>query len=633
MKVIYNGTRTTCILWTLLGFLTILGRHSNQVVEASTDGSTTKTSSQSQLPTTGDYVNSLARLLAKRHTSYPQSTPVATAAATVRRTHYFAGGREGRLVVRPALLPAANRQQQQQQQQQASPSTFASPPPTPDGEELHDDFDFDYFVIGAGSGGIASARRAASYGVKVAVAEHGRLGGTCVNVGCVPKKVMWNAAAMAETLEDMKHYGFFSSRNHHGDDDAMDRSRNIQFDWPFLKAHRDKYIVRLNGIYERNLENSGVQKLLGSASLIGNHTVQVVIMGEDGRTETYQAKHILIATGGVPVFPTGHGVEEHCLSSDGFFELEYLPRKAAIVGAGYIAVELAGILQALGTETKLIVRKEGALRGFDDILKSTLDEEMQRQGIQIYRNTNGVEKVEANPDGTKKLWLKNGKIIDGLDVVFMAPGRRPNVDTLNLEDVGVKQTKGGYIQTNEYSETSVDGVFALGDVVGESELTPTAIAAGRRLADRLFGGPNFEGVKINYELVPTVVFSHPPIGTIGLTEQEAMKKYGEQNVKVYKSRFANMYYGPWQVEADEKPKTAMKLVCAGKEEKVVGLHVIGIGADEMLQGMCLVSAVSLCRIFAPAVKDLLLTRTLFCLCLSVRRFWYCFEDGGDQGRL
>ena len=433
-------------------------------------------------------------------------------------------------------------------------------------------YDFDYFVIGAGSGGIASARRAASYGAKVAVVEAGRLGGTCVNVGCVPKKVMWNAASIAETLHDMRHYGFTGMEG-----------GNIQFDWNYLKQARDKYITRLNGIYENNLNNSGVTKLLGRASFAGGNTV-AVHPTEGGEVATYTAKHILIATGGKPVFPEGEGILEHSISSDGFFELEEMPRKAVVVGAGYIAVELAGVLQALGTDTKLVVRKEKALRNFDDILCDTLDEEMQRQGIEIFRNTNGLEKIEASSDGLKTVHLKNGEKIEGVDTVVVAPGRVPNVDSLNLGEAGVSQNDGGYIVTNEYSETSADGVYALGDVVGNVELTPMAIAAGRRLADRLFGGPEFQGVKVSYDLVPTVVFSHPTIGTIGLSEQQAIAKYGEDNVKVYRSRFANLYYGPWQVEYEDKPKTAMKLVCAGDDELVVGLHVIGMGADEMLQG-------------------------------------------------
>jgi glutathione reductase (NADPH) len=255
-----------------------------------------------------------------------------------------------------------------------------------------------------------------------------------------------------------------------------------------------------------------------------------------------------------------------------------------VVGAGYIAVELAGVLQALGTDTSLVVRREKAMREFDDMLSDTLDEEMQRQGINIYRNTNGVKKVTADENGMKTVYLKNGEVIENVDVVLMAAGRGPNVEPLNLKSIGVEQREGGYIVANEFSETTIKGVYALGDVCGNVELTPMAIAAGRRLSDRLFGGEEHSNAKVSYDLVPTVVFSHPPIGTIGLTEKQAMEKYGEDQVKVYRSRFANLYYGPWLVEADDKPKTAMKLVCAGEEELVVGLHVVGMGADEMLQG-------------------------------------------------
>ena len=439
-----------------------------------------------------------------------------------------------------------------------------------DSEKTADGYDFDYFVIGAGSGGIASARRAATYGAKVGVAEYGRLGGTCVNVGCVPKKVMWNAASIAETIHDMGHYGFS------GLDD-------IQFDWNYLKVARDMYVKRLNGIYDRNIQNSGISKFEGLASFSGKHSVTVQPTdGADART--YTAKHILIATGGKPVFPTGEGVQEHTISSDGFFELEELPRKAVVVGAGYIAVELAGVLQALGTDTKLVVRKDKAMRYLDDMLSDTLDEEMLRQGIEIFRNTEGLDKIEIGDDGRKKVLLNNGEVIEGVDTVLVAPGRRPNTDGLGLESVGLDVREGGYIVADEYSETNVGGIYALGDVVGKVELTPMAIAAGRRLADRLFGGDKFKDAKVSYDLVPTVVFSHPTIGTIGLTEKQAIEKYGESHVKVYRSKFANLYYGPWKVEPDDKPKTAMKLICAGEEELVVGLHVIGMGADEMLQG-------------------------------------------------
>jgi len=440
--------------------------------------------------------------------------------------------------------------------------------------EDSDEYDYDYLVIGAGSGGIASARRAATYGAKVGVVEKGRLGGTCVNVGCVPKKVMWNAASIAETLHDMKHYGFSGY-----DSDA------ISFNWNFIKENRDKYIVRLNGIYERNMGNSGVDNILGTASLADGGKGVVVKPDDGGDAVTYSAKNILIATGGYPTFPDGEGIRENSISSDGFFELEELPGKAVVVGAGYIAVELAGVLQALGTDTSLVVRKNMALREFDEILSETLDNEMQRQGINIFRDTNGVEKITVDEStGLKTVFLQNGEKIEEVETVLMATGRSPLVAPLNLDGAGVAQKDGGYIIADDYSATNVDGVFALGDVVGNIELTPMAIASGRRLADRLFGGPQFENAKVSYDMVPTVVFSHPPIGTIGLSEAQAVEQYGEDNVKVYRSKFANLYYGPWQVEADDKPKTAMKLICAGEEELVVGLHVIGMGADEMLQG-------------------------------------------------
>lgn len=436
------------------------------------------------------------------------------------------------------------------------------------------DYDYDYLVIGAGSGGIASARRAATYGAKVGVVEKARLGGTCVNVGCVPKKVMWNAASIAETLHDMKHYGFSGY-----DSDA------VSFDWSFIKNNRDKYIVRLNGIYERNMANSGVDRILGTASLTGDGNSVVVTPSDGGDPVTYKAKHVLIAVGGYPTFPEGQGIKENSISSDGFFELEDLPKRAVVVGAGYIAVELAGVLQALGTDTSLVVRKENAMREFDHILRDTLDDEMQRQGINIYRNTNGVAKIEADATtGLKTVMLNNGEVIADIDTVLMATGRSPLIEPLNLPAASVEQDTKGYIITNEYSETNVDGLYALGDVCGKVELTPMAIAAGRRLSDRLFGGPEHQDAKVSYENVPTVVFSHPPISTVGLTEHEAGSRFGKENIKVYTSSFVNLYYGPWQVAPEDKPKTAMKLVCAGEEEKVVGIHVIGMGADEMMQG-------------------------------------------------
>lgn len=283
--------------------------------------------------------------------------------------------------------------------------------------------------------------------------------------------------------------------------------------------------------------------------------------------------------------PSADGsVARHAVDSDGFFELKSLPRKAVVVGAGYIAVELAGVLQALGSDTSLVVRRGRALRGFDELLSGTLDDEMERHGIHIYRDTKGVNRIVESGGATKTVVLNNGEEIEDVDVVVVAAGRSPMVEWLGLEEVGVELKKGGYVAVNEYSETNVNGIYAVGDVCGNVELTPMAIAAGRRLADRLFGPPAFQNAKVSYDNVPTVVFSHPPIGTIGLTEQQAIDKYGSDNVKVYRSKFSNLYYGPWKVDPDEKPKTAMKLVCAGSDELVVGLHVIGMGADEMLQG-------------------------------------------------
>jgi glutathione reductase (NADPH) len=255
---------------------------------------------------------------------------------------------------------------------------------------------------------------------------------------------------------------------------------------------------------------------------------------------------------------------------------------------------MAGILQALGTDTSLVLRHHRILRTFDEMIAETLEEELIRKGIHIYRNTLGIEKIVTTSSSSpsqslKSVHLQNGEIIHNVDTVIVATGRAPMVQPLNLSAMGIQQKEdGGYIVTNEYSETNVEGIYAVGDVCGKRELTPMAIAAGRRLADRLFGPPEqFRNAKVSYDLVPTVIFSHPPVGTIGLTESEAIAKYGKDSVQVYRSKFANMYYGPWNISPDDKPKTAMKLICVGPEQLVVGLHVVGIGADEMLQGFAI----------------------------------------------
>lgn len=432
-------------------------------------------------------------------------------------------------------------------------------------------YDYDYLVIGGGSGGVSSAKRAASYGKKVAVVEGARWGGTCVNVGCVPKKIMFQASHVLEQVQEAAaHYEIKST------------TTDFKFDWAAMKEKRDKYIVRLNNIYLSGLQKAGVDLLEGWASLVDAHTVKVAM--NDSTTRTVTADNILIAVGGKPLVPTGEGVAEHSITSDGFFELQEQPKKVVVVGAGYIAVELAGVLHGLGSDTHLVVRKQKALREFDPEISDFLDASMTQSGLTIHRNTSGVARIELQENGKKTVHMVQEGLdpIADVDVVLMAAGRVPNVDGLGLEGL-VDMTSKGTIQVDDYQTTSVGSIFAIGDVCGQVELTPMAIAAGRRLADRLFG--NIPNAKTSYENVPTVVFSHPTIGTIGMTEPAARAKYGDENIKVYKSTFVNLYYAVYDTMApSDKPKTFMKIICAGVEEKVVGLHIIGMAADEMLQG-------------------------------------------------
>lgn len=459
---------------------------------------------------------------------------------------------------------------------------------------------FDYLVIGAGSGGMASARRAAQWGAKVAVVERGPLGGTCVNVGCVPKKVMFNAALVNEMMHAAKHYGFTGALE------------GTKFDWKTIKEARDKYILRLNGIYKNNLGNSAVEVLYGLASFTGEGKNEVAV-GD----KTYTADHVMIAVGGRPAMPDIPGAE-HCIDSDGFFELEELPKKVAVVGAGYIAVELAGIFNALDSDTSLFVRGPKALRKFDALVADTLDSEMKKQGLNVVPNATpvSVSKDEEGDGTTLTIELEDGSKHSGFEQVVMAIGRKPLIEPLKLENTDVTTASStGYIEVDEYQNTKAEGVYALGDVCGNIELTPMAIAAGRRLADRLFGPAELsEKSKADYDLVPTVVFSHPTIGTIGLTEAEAREKFGDEAIKVYTSTFVNLFYGPWQMDPGDKPKTAMKLVCLGPEEKVVGLHTVGMGSDEMLQGFgvalkmgCTKADLDACVAIHPTASEELVT--------------------------
>jgi len=419
---------------------------------------------------------------------------------------------------------------------------------------------FDYLVIGGGSGGMSSARRAAGYGAKVCIVEQARLGGTCVNVGCVPKKVMWNCATVSEIFHDADHFGFSVPGGY-------------SFNWGELKKARDAYIARLNGIYARNMANNKIEVVAGTASFSGPNEVTV---GAD----KYTADHILIAVGGKPNVPVIPGIE-HCITSDGFFELQTQPKSVAVVGGGYIGVELAGVFQALGTKTQLFLRDSKPLRGFDSLIVDTLVKEMGKQKLTINGKQNPAQ-VTKNADGSLTMSTQSGESFGPFDQILFATGRVPLVDKLNLQAASIKSNSKGAIEVDEYQCTSTKGVYAVGDVCSSIQLTPTAIAAGRRLADRLFN--KMPNAKANYDLVPTVVFSHPPIGTIGMTEEEAVAKHGKENIKTYTSTFTNLYYGTFKMEPDDKPKTAMKLVCLLPSERVIGLHSIGMGTDELLQG-------------------------------------------------
>lgn len=413
---------------------------------------------------------------------------------------------------------------------------------------------FEYLVIGAGSGGLASARRAARYGAKVGIVAWGPLGGTCVNSGCVPKKVLWNAAECAEWLSDAADYGFDAPL--------------AGFDWQKLKRAREAYIERLRATYARNLELDGVDVFNGKARFIEAGVVQV-------DQQKLAAKSILIATGARPWVPSIVGAELG-ITSDGFFELETRPARVAIVGAGYIAVELAGVLAALGSDVSLFLRGERLLSGFDELLSTTLASEMAGSNINLLTGRE-LERVSREPDGTLTLVEQKGREHTEYDALIWATGRVPNTQDLGLERAGVVRGDRDEVQVDELQATNVDGIYAVGDVTGRRQLTPVAIAAGRKLADRLFGAQ--PSARLDYETIPSVVFSHPPIGTVGLTEAEALELYDDE-VKVYTSRFTNMRFSV----TSRKPKTAMKLVCVGPNEKVVGLHTIGVGSDELLQG-------------------------------------------------
>lgn len=413
---------------------------------------------------------------------------------------------------------------------------------------------YDYIVVGGGSGGIASANRAAIHGAKVLLIEAKELGGTCINVGCVPKKVMWQASDIYQTIQrDAPSYGI--------------QSNKMTFDFKTLVKNREDYIEFLHGAYKRGFENSGVEFLKGYAQFIDNNTVEV-----DG--EQYTAPRILIATGGhadALDIPGG----EYAIDSDGFFALEKAPQHMVVLGGGYIAAELAGVVNGLGSEVSWAFRKERPLQRFDSMLADNLLQVYEEEGISLYKESipSAIEK-----DGEKYIvTFENGEKITG-DCVLFAGGRTANVHGFGLGNTEVQLDDKGFIQVDKFQNTTAKGVYAIGDVIGKLELTPVAIAAGRRLSERLFNGQT--ELYLDYNFVPSVVFTHPPIATIGWTEEQALEKYGKKEIKVYRSRFTPMYFAL----NEYRQKCEMKLVCLGKEEKIIGLHAIGVDVDEMLQG-------------------------------------------------
>ena len=416
-------------------------------------------------------------------------------------------------------------------------------------------YEFDLFVIGAGSGGVRAARFAAGFGAKVAVAESRYLGGTCVNVGCVPKKLLVYGAHFAEEFEQASGFGWTLGAS--------------SFDWSTLIANKDREINRLNGIYRNLLVNSGVTLLEGHATLTGPNEVLV-----NGRRHT--AKHILIATGGWPQIPEIPG-HEHAISSNEAFFLKALPKRVLVVGGGYIAVEFAGIFQGLGAETSLLYRGEMFLRGFDGSVRKHLHEELLKRGMGVQFNAD-IARIDKQPDGSLKATLKDGRVLEA-DCVFYATGRRPMLDNLGLETTGVKLDKRGFINVNDLYQTDEPSILAIGDVIGRVQLTPVALAEGMAVARRLFKPEQYRPV--DYNMIPTAVFSQPAIGTVGLSEEQALED-GHQ-VQIFESSFRPMKL----TMTDCQERTFMKLVVDAETDKVLGCHMVGPEAGEIVQGLAI----------------------------------------------
>lgn len=414
-------------------------------------------------------------------------------------------------------------------------------------------FDFDLFVIGAGSGGVRAARFAAGYGAKVAVAESRYLGGTCVNVGCVPKKLLVYGAHLSDEFEQAKGFGW--------------NVGTPTFDWPTLISNKNREIERLNGVYRSLLVNSGVTLLEGHACMLDDHHVEI-----DGKS--YSAKNVLIATGGWPVIPDIPG-REYAIGSNEVFFLEQLPKRVVVVGGGYIAVEFASIFNGMGAQTTQLYRGDLFLRGFDGAVRKHLQEELSKSGVDLQFNAD-IKQIDKQADGSLLVTLKDGKTLE-TDCVFYATGRRPMLDNLGLENTSVKLDKRGYIDVNEHYRTTAESVFAIGDVIGRVQLTPVALAEGMAVARQLFRGAEYRSV--DYQMIPTAVFCLPNIGTVGMSEEQARE--AGHTVQVFESRFKPMKLSL----GDSTERTLMKLVVDAETDRVLGCHMVGPDAGEIIQGL------------------------------------------------
>jgi len=425
---------------------------------------------------------------------------------------------------------------------------------------------YDLIAIGAGSGGLSIAERAASYGAKTAVIEASELGGTCVNVGCVPKKVMWYAAGVAQGLKDAQDYGFHVDLE--GDAGKLN--------WEKLVMKRENFIGGILDWYDDYMNDAGVDVIHGYGRFINNNTISV-----DG--EAYTADHIVIATGGRPIFPDDIEGARLGIDSDGFFQDldEIQPQKVVVVGGGYIALELAMLMDGLGSDVSVLHQGWPVLEGFDSTIQKALRKQMEDDGISLY-DDEIITKVELQENSTEEkrlltIHFEDGSSITDVEALIWAIGRKPNTDTIGLENTDVRIDARGMIIVDDEEKTTVDNIYAIGDIIGKAPLTPVAIAAGRRLGDRLYGGKPTR--KMSYDNIATVMFTHPPIGTIGMSEEKAIEAYGDA-VKVCQTDFVPLYHQMTR----HKVKTHMKLIVLGEEEKIIGCHIIGLGADEMLQG-------------------------------------------------